>query len=483
MDVTISAPVNTFFIRIFGIQTIQASRNSKALFTQPVPMGSPQNYFGVFGAVRNATFTQGGVMTTTNADLSGPGTTCANGVVTCFRDVGGQTLTPGGFWGTMNSEGAENVNGDAYLPYYDTATSTPALTCGTTAGLSACYDPTSYYNYAISMPPNTTGGKVYIFDPGFCATLNSSGTGDHWFGGGTPISSWYELFNTHNTPYDISDDSLVKSSGSLFADQAASDSTMGGPGGSNECKQTNVPYGDARDYHDAWYLLNPANPLSGGPNGTVYRLHTTTSAPAGQGDLVNQKTANGEQSFAILANDNQGGALLPTVYGLGAMQMFTPLTAGASTVNSEFYLAQVARFYAGKTLELNLWDPGDTNTMSATLRVLIPTSPTSYAPTPFTYSAATGTTNSARNGACNSNSNSSPSNSSVQTSNGGSVGLFNGCWLTLDVPIPASYTGDQDGWWKMQYSMFNTVSGTTTSNDVTTWTARILGNPVHLIVP
>jgi hypothetical protein len=223
--------------------------------------------------------------------------------------------------------------------------------------------------------------------------------------------------------------------------------------------------------------------LSGGPNGTVYRLHTTTSAPAGQSDPVNQKTANGEQSFAILASDTQGGALLPTVYGLGAMQMFTPLTAGTSTVNSEFYLAQVARFYAGKTLELNLWDPGDTNTLSATLQVLIPTSPTTYSAAPFTYSAATGTTNSARNSACNSNSTSSPSNESVQTSNGGSVGLFNGCWLTLDVPIPGSYNADQDGWWKMQYSMFNTVSGTTTSNDVTTWTARILGNPVHLIVP
>jgi Flp pilus assembly protein TadG len=247
MDVTISAPVNTFFMRIFGIQTMQANRNSKAVFTLPVPMGSPENFFGVFGAVRNATFTQSGVTTTTNADLSGPGAPCANGIATCFRDVGGQTLTPGGFWGTMNSEGAENVNGDAFLPYYDTATSAPALTCGTTPGLDACDDPTSYYNYAISMPPNTTGGKVYIFDPGFCATLNSSGTGDHWFEGGTAISSWYELFDTHNTPYDISDDSLITSSGSLFADQAASDSTMGGSSGSNECKQTNVPYGDGRD--------------------------------------------------------------------------------------------------------------------------------------------------------------------------------------------------------------------------------------------
>jgi hypothetical protein len=236
----------------------------------------------------------------------------------------------------------------------------------------------------------------------------------------------------------------------------------------------------------SWYLLNPSNPLSGGPNGTIYRLHTTTSAPAGQSDPVNQKNANGEQSFAIFANNAQGtptNGLLPTVYGLGAMQMFTPLSADDSTVkNSEFYLAQVPKFYAGKTLELNLWDPGDTNTLAASLQVEIPTS-SGWTPTPFTYSAATGTTNANRNSACNSNSNNSPANDSVQTSTGASLGLFNGCWLTVDVLIPQSYNGDQDGWWKMQHSMINTVSGTATSNDVTTWTAQILGNPVHLIVP
>jgi hypothetical protein len=158
--------------------------------------------------------------------------------------------------------------------------------------------------------------------------------------------------------------------------------------------------------------------------------------------------------------------------------MFTPLSSSGSTSNSEFYLAQVPRFYAGKTLQLNLWDPGDTSPLSATLYVEVPTS-SGWSPTPFTYSAATGTTNSSSNTACNSNSNNSPSNNSVQTSTGASLGLFNGCWLTLNVPIPATYNGDQSGWWKILYSM----NGNGTSSDVTTWTAQILGNPVHLIVP
>ena len=53
MDVTISAPVNTFFMRMFGITKIQSTRTSHAVYVLPVPMGSPQNYFGDFGKVRS----------------------------------------------------------------------------------------------------------------------------------------------------------------------------------------------------------------------------------------------------------------------------------------------------------------------------------------------------------------------------------------------------------------------------------------------
>jgi hypothetical protein len=56
---------------------------------------------------------------------------------------------------------------------------------------------------------------------------------------------------------------------------------------------------------------------------------------------------------------------------------------------------------------------------------------------------------------------------------------FNGCWLTIDVPIPPGYSAPQSGWWKIKYTM----SGNGTSNDVTTWKVGIKGNPVHLITP
>src|SRR5262245_44059927 len=47
MRVTITAPVNTFFMRLVGIPTINVTRNGVAEYNLPLKMGSPQNYYGV----------------------------------------------------------------------------------------------------------------------------------------------------------------------------------------------------------------------------------------------------------------------------------------------------------------------------------------------------------------------------------------------------------------------------------------------------
>ncbi len=59
LNVRVTAPVGTFFMRVIGITSIQASRTSKAEYVLPVPMGSPQNYYGVgfFQGVNPATST------------------------------------------------------------------------------------------------------------------------------------------------------------------------------------------------------------------------------------------------------------------------------------------------------------------------------------------------------------------------------------------------------------------------------------------
>ncbi len=47
LKVTISGPVGTFFARAVGINSFPARREAKADYVLPVPMGSPQNYYGV----------------------------------------------------------------------------------------------------------------------------------------------------------------------------------------------------------------------------------------------------------------------------------------------------------------------------------------------------------------------------------------------------------------------------------------------------
>lgn len=412
------------------------------------------------------------VTTTTNDLLRGPGTACDSGAIDCF-DPDGQELNQRGFWATMNTRGASNVNGDAHQPYYITPRTVVAPECSDAAADgNACHDPDFYYNYAVEMPPGSTGGYVYVFDPGFCQTDNNKGVGDRWFGGSDPVSSWYELYeDTQNTPYDYSDDTRIASSGSLFTNMDASDSTMSGnPAGQSECAKTDTGYGDGRDYHLSWYLLNPGRPLSGGANGRVYRLHTTNTDPAGR--LVSD--ANGEQSFALYAKADGG---TPRIYGLAAMQMYTPLKNSGGASSSEFYLAQIDAAHAGKTVELKLWDPGDTRPLRANLQVLVPQETGGWAPSSqMTYSAKTGTTHSSINTSCNSNASTAPV-SQILTNEGDTMGEFNGCWLTVYIPIPADYGGREDGWWKIRYNM----TGSGTSNDVTTWKVAVLGNPVHLI--
>ena len=404
--------------------------------------------------------------TTTLPDeiLGIPGTPCP-GVAACFHADGSAIPNPNGFWGTMNTQGAENVDGDAYQPYYDD--NSPADT-------NPAYDAEHFYNYAVEMPRDSTGGAIYVFDPVFCATQNDKGTGDRWFSGdGDPVSSFYELWDTRGTLHDIEDDILLVSSDDLFRSIDASDTTMGGPtaGTPAECRNTaDATYGDGRDYHNNWYLL--ASGLSGGPNGAFYRIHTTSTDPA---NVADQRSTDGENSFALYVGGGLDGTGTPRIYGIGAMQAFTPLKAAGSSVQSEFYLAQIDAVHAGKTVEIKLWDPGDTNPLSASLAILVPNSG-GWSTVAFDYSAARGTTNSS---AANCDTLTGDNVSSVQTNVGVSSGTFNGCWLTILVPIPSDYTGEQDGWWRIRYTM----NGNGTSNDVTTWKVAIKGNPVHLIVP
>ncbi len=622
LQVTVSGSVGTFFMRLFGIGGLPVTASSRAEYVMPVPMGSPENYYGVFGRLRTptgsttqnvtlsessaaalptATVTPNTWTSPTNAYRSndagavatssstsqqiwttfgfsspGTGTITITGIeiavsakavtttgcsltagvyrksasawsattrsatitstslatytlggptdlwgvasgtwsltndfvsVSAFRArlantggctgniavdwftvkvywtrdttvvVGdpnltgpnGETLAPRGFWGDMNTQGSEDVNGDAYLPAYSTRTSGP----------NTKYDPTHYYDYALTMSAGADNGNVWIFDPGFCATSSTGdlGTGDRWFASSyTAVSAFYQVYDTQETLWDLSDDTLVASSGDLFKNQLASDSTLSGPTGSGISSCTTgavASQTDGRYWHNKWWQL--ASGLDGGSEGKTYRVRTSSTDPS----LANaQVNANGQNSFAIFANAQSGSV---RVYGIGAMQVFTPL---APATSAEFYLAQIEALHAGKTVVISVWDPGDTGALSANLQVLIPTT-AGYTPASLTWSSAKGTTNSGAS-SCNGKTQTGASVTSI-TTNTGNNSQFNGCWLTISVVIPATYTApappgeSEAGWWKIKYTMGGTA-GQAEAFDVTTWQVTIRGNPVHLVL-
>ncbi|HYM52122.1 MAG TPA: pilus assembly protein TadG-related protein, partial [Candidatus Dormibacteraeota bacterium] len=391
LDVKVTAPVKTFFLTLIGMDTVLVSRKAKAEYILPVPMGSPENYYGVFGPLRTAVttgvtgwvaptatgtpndwttpnnaFTSNDVYATkattinpnqvyrtfglsdpggatitgievemesrstdnsgcrlgielsknagssytstgrfaaltntetahllpssgASTDLWGttwtwaqlnntnfrarvqyqdPGASCTDlsttrldririrvhytvggGPAPNLNDPYGAALTPRGFWGTFINQGAEKVNGDAYLPKWDPRTSGP----------NDQYDPVNYYNYALEMPTGATSGELWIFDAPFCATDTSGqyGTGDRWFSGSTAATSaFYTLYDTNNTLYDLTDDVIVSQSGSLFANQQAVDATLfdNTPPAVASCAQgATSNQADGRYWHNRWW--------------------------------------------------------------------------------------------------------------------------------------------------------------------------------------------------------------------------------------
>ncbi len=431
LEVTIQGPVQTYFARLLGTSTIQGSRIARAEFVLPVPMGSPQDYYGIATLCRNS-----------DTPTACPSVSSATGV---------GTLAQQGFWGAVITKGANRTNGDAYSTYYNGA---PTLNTG--------FDPNGY-SYIVEFQPGTSGGAVWIFDPIFCATgfrttspFQRLGVGDRWYNTLTTrnVTTEYRLWSMNGTPYATGDDTLVASDGGLFTNMDYADKgpdysgnrDYGGYNGSSSADCSSSPY------HNAWWRL--ASGLGEGQ----YRLQVVTN--------------NGGTAQQAL---NNFGIQLTTTFGTGARiygqsRMAANVNLASATVL--FYLAQVDAVHAGKTLEIRLFDPGDIQ--NTTLRIKQPT-PSGYTDATFKFTA-TGSAGGAPT--------SGGPQTSLQTSNAATpTGFYNNQWVTIQVALPADYSAPtppgetQPGWWKIEYTVG------TSGQDVTTWEVNIRGNPVHLVVP
>jgi Flp pilus assembly protein TadG len=366
----------------------------------------------------------------------------------------GAPLASQGFWGAVFTSGGVRENGDRFAP--------ANLGNGAVDGpgpASPTYDPNGY-DYTLELPGGN--GQVRLFDPMFCATGDnghggSFGAGDHWTdrpGGGTvvrPVAITYRLYDTNGTLGNTSDDTLVATqtynpNGRTMADLSGA---MGTPTPPNAGQPAHVDC-SSDPAHDQWVLPPGFSGLAGGN----YRLNVNTSLDG------NNANVGAENLFSIWVKSS-GNA---RVYGSGRMAAYTNLAGGLQ----KFYFAQIGKEHAGKTMEIKLFDPGESSG-NAYLRILSPNG-NAYNYATFSWSSDDG-----RSG---------NNVTQIQTSNGSP--LFNNKMVTILVPLPPTYgsTGlnppgditNEEGWWQIEYNIAE-------ANDTTTWSVNIRGNPVHLVLP
>jgi hypothetical protein len=335
------------------------------------------------------------------------------------------------FWGSISAPFTLKSNGDPF-----------STKCASGEGSGCTTGNTEYrdtgYVYAISVPPGAVGQTltVEVYDAGNYArpsypTVETADNGS--------VNTMFEMFNVDTTPADQSDNTSPT--------RSLNGNCMSGAGRWIINNGTS-----AGTYQNQWRSICTITVASSGSSfePSVYYLQVKSSAIPGVTDA-----GNGWNQFAVRASTSGGGA--PSVYAVTDMSIFVN-TTGTTT----FYLAKIAPEHRGKKLVLSLFDPGDGQSGNYFVNVL---NPDNVKP-PCTYRTR-GSSSSSSSSACR-----------IQTRNS-SGNTYNGQWLDITVDIPTTYActfSDPLGcWWKIDYEFGGQP------NDRTVWSARVIGDPVHLV--
>jgi hypothetical protein len=402
------------FLSSIVLQNMTIKRSSIAEFVLPVPLGSPDYYFG------------------SDPFPVGP-------------------FTEPGLWGNIHGEQTDNQKGDRY-----------AAGCRNTGEAGCATKNTEHvgsYLYSIDVPAGSPTIDVEIFDAGIFERQNEqTETGDTNYGTQTAQTTTWELFHRDNTPIDASDNIELHTmaSGGPSAERCSTDPGRWViPQGANYgATPTAAQAAVATTYRQKWV-----------------RICRKTSAQPGRYYLRVTSSGNGNSANRYSVRVRSSSATKPRLSAYQNMSMFNNDLGS----NPSFYLAQVDPVHKGKTLIVNLYDPGEigvpnarmvvqkphattTAVISTSCKVSVYNNPTDNDPvnaTPTTYSPC-----------------------SIPTTNGTGGGLYAGRLLKIEVDLGTTYTC-ATCWWKVTYDLGANPLGNPA--DTTTWSAAIKGDPVHLI--
>lgn len=153
--------------------------------------------------------------------------------------------------------------------------------------------------------------------------------------------------------------------------------------------------------------------------------------------------------------DGRNDVMCPRVYGKDAISVRAATTASVAS----FYLAEIVPQHAGKKLKLELFDPGEGG---QTIEIMKPSGTNGNTWTPATFSWKANT---------------SPETTGTNvTSLDVTQSKFNGKLVEITIDLTGYAPPTNNDWWQIRY----TFAGADVT-DRTTWSARIVGDPVHLV--
>lgn len=428
MTVTISVPADQYFSKPV-IESLTLSRTATAIYNLRIPLGSPANAFG-------------------NNLPAG----CTDPVAAC---AGAQP----NLWAAINGPYSSHSDGDPYSTKCATTASSSTTCSGGANGVNRTYRKTGFL-WAVDVPESAVGSPVVVsvYDPalGPNAALSENYSGSIRTG----FVTSYQMFD-----YSGSDASIdLAASNGMDSLGMCSGGTLGYKKFSTGSTSGAIPTPNSQ-YTNAWYPLCTFTPQKAG----IYPMQVKSSAIPGVTDK-----GSGWNGYAVRAVSGSGTQ--PQTFAMSDMGVWTPTPA----TTAKFYLSSVGTDYAGHSLVIDLFDPGDGQSGDYFLSVLAPPggAPTNPPPggtsTPCAYSLPTATIGGATTEW-------SPT-CTVQTRNSAAStpNKYNNGWLRISIALPNTYSCTTDCWWTVSYAFNNTSSGSPPS-DRTVWVVNVVGDPVHLM--
>ena len=477
MQVTVVRSADQYFSKIV-LKSETLTRSATAEFNKPVPLGSP-------------------------------GSSVGNDVASCpqFQPTatcGSQPM----LWSAIQGPYETHGNGDAFATLCATGKSgsgSPSSGgCGQTpttnvsTGISnPDYKPEGY-EFAIEVPASGVGQPltIQLWDAGeFQRTIGATSGFDcnsgvaPWAAGFPPSFSQQQCQTGDSGPTDRNGINMQYQ----LWDNDGSDLTTNFTTPVSGCELF-IPADTAANptavatYKNKWVNLCTFTPSQAG----VYPMRVKSSnitrpASAGGAKIADTSTMAGWNAFSIKVN----GSVSPKVYSIGDLSIWTN-TPGST---ARFYLANIGPEHKGKTIQLDLFDPGDGTSGTYTLQLLAPpgsapfNTPSVGPPLlPPLYGRQIPATNVVDS--CFANT-SNPDGSArgagtlvdmastncTVTTRDASGQKFQNAWLRFQIKLSSNYTCSTDCWWTIKYSF---GGGSNLPNDRTTWAMTILGDPVHL---